>query len=130
MNDDNTYAIAYDDGDREENVQPALVRAAVPDAPDAPEHLGRRRRDGVPAFGTGTEPAEPEPATEEDATDGVFNLTAINERKELPAPRRLDMNANDGEGEKPLRKERLKPKPRPGRSRRAPSARPSRPPKK
>ena len=40
-------------------------------------------------------------------------MTAIHERKELPAPRRLDMNANDGEGEKPLRKERLKPKPRP-----------------
>ena len=43
VNDDNTYAIAYDDGDREESVQPALVRAVVvpePDAPDAPDEPG------------------------------------------------------------------------------------------
>jgi len=36
VHEDGTYAIAYDDGDREENVAPALVRAvAEPTAPDA-----------------------------------------------------------------------------------------------
>jgi hypothetical protein len=117
VNEDGTYAIAYDDGDREENVQPALVRAVVPDAPDAPDEPGV---DGGATASPPSEPAEPEPepepTTEEDATDGVFNLTAIHERKELPAPRRLDMNANAGEGEKPLRKqqaEKRKPRPRP-----------------
>ena len=112
VNDDQTYDIAYDDGDREESVQPALVRAVVVPEPDAPDEPGV---DGGATASPPSEPepvpAEPEPATEEDATDGVFNLTAIHERKELPAPRRLDMNANNGEGEKPLRKERLAPKP-------------------
>ena len=28
VNEDGTYAVAYDDGDREENVNPAFVRAA------------------------------------------------------------------------------------------------------
>ena len=40
VNEDGSYNIAYDDGDREENVQPALVRAVVPDAPDAPDEPG------------------------------------------------------------------------------------------
>ncbi len=115
VNEDVSYDIAYDDGDREENVQPALVRAVVPepDAPDAPDEPGV---DGgatasPPSEPDAAAPAQPEQESEEDATDGVFNLTAIHERKELPAPRRLDMNANAGEGEKPLRKQRLEKKP-------------------
>ena len=91
---------------------------AAPDAADEPPETGA---DGdaataEPEAAPAEPEPEPEPATEEDATDGVFNLTAIHERKELPAPRRLDMNANEGEGEKPLRKQRLekqKPRPRP-----------------
>ena len=114
VNDDQTYDIAYDDGDREESVRPALVRAVVaePDAADAPPETSADG-DAATAEPEAAPEPEPEPATEEDATDGVFNLTAIHERKELPAPRRLDMNANEGAGEKPLRKQRLKPKPRP-----------------
>ena len=40
VNDDQTYAIAYDDGDREESVNPALVRAAAKPAAKKP----RRRK--------------------------------------------------------------------------------------
>ena len=36
VNEDGTYVVAYDDGDREENVNPALVRAAAKPAPPKP----------------------------------------------------------------------------------------------
>ena len=123
VNEDGTYVIAYDDGDREADVAPALVRAVAEPA-DAAAGAGVVAAAGVapeaaaaPAApeptGAPAAPAAPEPEPvddDADPTDGVFNLTAIHERKELPAPRRLDMNANAGAGEKPLRRRRLEPK--------------------
>ena len=43
VNEDGTYAVAYDDGDREERVAPALVRAAAKPAAKKPAKRARKK---------------------------------------------------------------------------------------
>jgi len=43
VNEDGSYAIAYDDGDREERVPPALVRAAAKPAAKKPAKRARKK---------------------------------------------------------------------------------------
>ena len=43
VNEDGTYVVAYDDGDREENVNPALVRAAAKPAAKKPAKRARKK---------------------------------------------------------------------------------------